>query len=113
MKVFFYIPTLAAGGAEKQCSIVAAGLRRKYGIDTSIILDYGDKIKASNKEIVGSVPLISLPRNKVKACIVLWKLFKRNKDAVLFTFLSRPNFYGALIGRIAGIRRIYAGIRCG
>lgn len=36
MKALFYIPTLAAGGAEKQCSIVAAGLRHEYGIDTSI-----------------------------------------------------------------------------
>lgn len=115
MKVFFYIPTLAAGGAEKQCSIVAAGLRREYGIDTSIILDYGDKIKDSNWAIVESdnVAIIGLPKNRAKAFVALWKLFGRNRDAVLFTYLARPNFVGSLIGRLAGLKRIYTGIRCG
>lgn len=115
MKAFFYIPTLAAGGAEKQCSIVAAGLRREYGIDTSIILDYGDKIKDSNRAIVESdnVAIIGLPKNRTKALVVLWKLFNRNRDAVLFTYLARPNLLGSLIGRLAGLKRIYTGIRCG
>lgn len=115
MKALFYIPTLAAGGAEKQCSIVAAGLRREYGIDTSIILDYGDKIKDSNRAIVESddVAIIRLPRNKAMAIVTLWKLFYSNKDAVLFTYLSRPNFVGSLIGRLAGLKLIYSGIRSG
>lgn len=115
MKIFFYIPTLGAGGAEKQCAMVAAGLRREYEFQTEIILDYGDKIKDSNRIIVdeAKVPIISLPKNKIAACFALRRIFSGNKDAVLFTYLARPNFVGALIGRWTGLSRIFSGIRCG
>ena len=45
MKVFFYCPTLRPGGAEKQCSLVASGLKIMYGCESIILVNYGDGIK--------------------------------------------------------------------
>lgn len=113
MKIFFYIPTLLAGGAEKQCALVAAGLRQHFGYDVSIILDYANQVKESNRVVVehAGVEIIGLPRGTVKAFAALCRLFSRNRDAVLFTYLARSNLVGAVAARLVGLRKVYSGIR--
>lgn len=115
MRVFFYIPTLNAGGAEKQCALLASALKRDFGHDVSIILDRGECVKTTNRAILDSagVATVGLPRGRIKSLFSLYKLFSHNRDAVLFTLLTRPNFVGGFVARVAGLKNVYGGIRCG
>jgi len=45
MKIYFYSHTLHPGGAEKQCALVAAELKRRFGNETVILLNDGADIK--------------------------------------------------------------------
>ena len=116
MQVFFYIPTLAAGGAEKQCSMIASGLKREFNLNIKVVVNSLDAPNQANLELLknSNVPVILLPSGGIiKKVKNLYALFKSDKNTVLFTFLTFPNFIGAIAARLAGVRRIYSGIRCG
>lgn len=113
MKLFFYIPTLAAGGAEKQCAMTAAGLKKSYGCDTYVVLDYSDKIKDTNKTILddAGVSVVGLAGGAITKFRKLRKLLAENKDAVMFSYLTRPNFVGGLAALSVGFKNVFTGIR--
>lgn len=113
MKLFFYIPTLAAGGAEKQCAITAAGLKKSYGHDTYVVLDHPDKIKDTNKTILdeSGVPVVGLAGGAIAKFRQLRKLLAENKDAAMFSYLTRPNFVGGLVAWSVGFENVFTGIR--
>lgn len=113
MKVLFYIPTLAAGGAEKQCAMTAAGLKKVFAHDTCVVLDYAEKVNDSNKAILkdAGVPIVGLEGGTIAKFRQLRKLLAANRDAVMFSYLTRPNFVGGLVARSVGFRNIFTGIR--
>lgn len=113
MKVFFYIPTLAAGGAEKQCAMTAAGLKKVYRHDVVVILDYGSSVKETNRDILADagVRVVGLSRNAFFRFWQLWRMLRKNRDAVLFCYLTRPNFVGGLAARLARLENVFTGIR--
>ena len=115
MKVLFYIPTLKSGGAEKQCAMIASGLKSLRGHDVSVILDFGDGIKDSNKAAWDSagVDIIVLPRGRIRAILGLRKILAANRDSCLFTYLTRCNLVGSLVARMVGLKNVYAGVRSG
>ena len=114
MKIFFYIPSLMAGGAEKQCSLIAAALRTNFGHDVTVVIDRLHAVKDSNREILdrAGVSLMGLPSGRLRAFCKLVKMFRADRSAVVFSFLTRPNFVGGLAARLAGLRSFYGGIRC-
>ena len=115
MKVYFYIPSIASGGAERQCAIMAAGLKHKCGHDVSVLVNHIDNQNAENKDILNSasVPVVGLSPNMWKAFWMLRQILRQNRNSVLFTFLAGPNLIGALACRTTGLKRVYSCIRCG
>ena len=112
-KIFFYIPTLGAGGAEKQCSLIAAGLCER-GYDIQILLD-ACIIKDSNAEILKKarmpLPVIVLPGGIVAKVMALRRLLRKTPGAVVFSFLTKPNLVSGIVSLMVGDARIYGGVR--
>lgn len=115
MKIYFYIPSLASGGAERQCAIIASGLKVLYGHDVKVFVNFINAYNIENRKILesASVPVIDITPSLCRSFMKLRHILHQNKDAILFTFLSGPNFIGSLAARISGIKKVYSGIRCG
>lgn len=112
MKLFFYSHTLRPGGAEKQCALMAAELKRRYGHDTVVLLNNADEAKPEYLQYLkdAGAELIKLPKSPVGRVRRLYRVFRANRDAVLFNYLTYPDFVGALVARLAGLKRIFGGI---
>ena len=112
MKVFFYSHTLRPGGAEKQCALIAADIKKRYGYESVVILNWGDGAKPEYIQYLNEVgvELVVLPRNPVRRLLKLYLIFRANRDAVLFNYLTYPDFVGALVARLAGLERVVGGI---
>jgi len=115
MKIYFYIPSLASGGAERQCAIIASELKVKYGHDTTVFVNFIDAHNIENRKMLesASVPVIGLSPTMWRSFMKLRQVLRQNRDAILFTFLAGPNFVGSLAARTGGLMRAYSGIRCG
>ncbi len=111
MRVFFYIHTLRPGGAEKQCAMIAADINKRFGYESAVILNWGDGAKPEYVHYLkeAGAEIIVLPRNPVRRLLKLYLIFRANRDAVLFNYLTYPDFVGALVARIAGLGRVVGG----
>lgn len=105
------INTLESGGAEKQSIFLLNALKDKFNV--CLIVFYGDHTEEKLVQLIdgGNYNLIKLQGNSLKKLCLLYNIFKSNKVTHLFTYLTKPNFYGAIIGRLAGVEKIYGGIR--
>lgn len=114
MKVFLYITSLAMGGAEQQCALLAASLKRIYGYDTEVIVSYLDR---SSERLVenlnkNAIPIHGCPWKRIRGLVQLFRILRSGgKDSVLLCYNTFPNFWGGLIGRFAGLCKIYSGVR--
>ena len=111
-KVYFYIPTLAAGGAEKQCSLVAGSLRRR-GFAVCILVNDASNMALKNQKNVIGVPVIELPHRALGRLRFLVQLMRHSPGAIVFSYLASSNFYASVAGLFSKDCHVYCGIRCG
>ena len=106
------IPTINAGGAEKQASLLASLLSAKYKV--CVILYSGEaktneanvkRLEEANINVIKLVGSTYSKTNKLKS------ILKENNIYCLFNYLTKPNFIGAIAAKKAGVPRIYNGIR--
>ena len=107
------IPTLKAGGAEKQAVLLSSLLSRNNDVHVIILAGEQNVAFAKNVEIIenSNVKLHKLTggiKGKYKS---LKSLLKDNNIDILFNYLTKPNVIGAIAGHKAGVKRIYNGIR--
>lgn len=106
------IPTINAGGAEKQASLLASLLSEKYKV--CIILYSGEaktnlaNVKRLEEANIKIHKLIGGTFSKIKE---LKSLLKENNIEILFNYLTKPNFIGSIAAKKTGVVRIYNGIR--
>lgn len=103
------IPTLKKGGAEKQAVLLARALSEIY--DVTLIVVHAEA--GFERELID---LSALDRSKIVSLggFRQWSLYKTlrsNKFDTLFCYLTWPDFYGVIAGRIAGVKHIYQGLR--
>ena len=115
-KLIFYIPSLKSGGAEKQCSLVAAELKKAYGYDIEIVTTHSPDNRNANLENFkrvadAHIPVRALAWYKVADVWKLFRLFRVNRGSILICYMTFPNFVGGVLGRLAGVRAIYGGVR--
>lgn len=107
------IPTLKAGGAEKQAVLLVSILSQKY--NTHIIILAGEQNVSffKNLEIIekSNVILHKLEGSFKDKFKTLKTILKENDIEILFNYLTKPNLLGAVAGRKSGVKRIYNGIR--
>ena len=114
MKVFFYIPTIATSGAEKQCQQLAILLKSRMGYETEMIITHP---VLSNERMVEELRERGI---QIHACnwktfgglLRMYRLFRSSgRDSALLCYHTFPDFIGGVVGRLAGLKRIYGGVR--
>lgn len=112
MNIAILIPTINAGGAEKQASLLASLLSNKYKV--YVILYSGEananitNVKRLEEANITVFKLSGSTYSKIKELKAIFIEYNIN---CLFNYLTKPNFIGAIAGRMAGIARIYNGVR--
>lgn len=106
------IPTIKPGGAEKQATLLATLLDKKYSVHMYLYLGYLAPapqnlalLKSSN------VQVHPLEGSSLKKIRTLTKSLKENKVDVLLNYLTNCDVIGCIAGRMAGVSAIYGGIR--
>lgn len=105
------VNTLESGGAEKQSIYLLNALSDNYKI--YLIVFYGKHVEEKLIKLIKNEnnSLLKLEGNSLIKIFRLYKIFKTGKITHMFTYLTKPNFYGAIIGRFSGIGHIYTNIR--
>lgn len=112
MNIAILIPSLSQGGAEKQAALLASVLDKRHSVDLYLL--YGDKaIAPQNKAVIDStnVRIHPLSGNTLSKTFKLSKEFKTRKIDVLFNYLTSCDVIGSIAARMAGVKRVYSGIR--
>ena len=111
-RIAILIPTIKAGGAEKQAVLLAALLSECCEVHF-ITLNNTDTDSVANTECLASTKAIRhvLIGNVFSKCIGLKRILLDNKISILFNYLTMPNVIGSVIGRLVGISKVYNGIR--
>ena len=107
------IPTLKAGGAEKQAVLLASQLAKKYNVHIILYAGELDVAFPKNVEIVekSKINLHKLKGGVVKKYKDLKAILMENSIEILFNYLTKPNFMGSIAAKKAGVSRIYNGVR--
>ena len=106
------IPTINAGGAEKQASLLASRLATKYNV--CVILYSGEaKVNIANIQRLeeANIKIHKLIGGTFAKIKELKSLLKENNIEILFNYLTKPNFVGSIAAKKAGVAHIYNGIR--
>ncbi|NJO92095.1 MAG: glycosyltransferase [Chloroflexia bacterium] len=108
LTIGIYITDFSKGGAQKQSILLAYYLSEHYHCEYIVASTNGDYFSlASEKKIKITV----IGKGFFKHCFSLYKLFKKNKIDILITYLPIGNILGGIIGKLAGVKIIYGGIR--
>lgn len=106
------IPTINAGGAEKQASLLASRLATKYNV--CVILYSGEaKVNIANIQRLeeANIKIHKLIGGTFAKIKELKSILKENNIEILFNYLTKPNFIGSIAAKKAGVTHIYNGIR--
>lgn len=110
--IAIFVSTLGSGGAEKQAALLAQVLAKHYMVHFVVL--YGDaetsKLVMSilSKAKVSVYPLIGSQKEKLKEYA---KILKENNVCCAFNYLTKCDFWGAVVEKRSGVKQIYNGIR--
>lgn len=111
MKILHIITGLGNGGAEKTLfRLVSSEKEHVHLIVTLTDLGvYGERLK----KLGLTVEVLNMTRRKVsfRSLVSLFQFIKKTNPDVIQTWMYHPDLIGGLIGRLAGVKRIYWGIR--
>ena len=106
------IPTINAGGAEKQASLLASLLSAKYKV---CVILYSGEAKTNEANVKrledADIDVVKLVGNTFAKINKLKSILKENSIEILFNYLTKPNFMGSIAAKKAGVSRIYNGVR--
>lgn len=106
------IPTIKAGGAEKQATLLATLLDKQYKVDMYLYLGYlqpaPQNLELLKKSNVKVHPLEGSTYKKIRD---LGKLLKENKTDIIFNYMTNCDIIGCIAAKMAKVKTIYGGIR--
>lgn len=111
-RIAIFVPSLYAGGAEKQAALLAKTLSDFYSID--YVVCYEKNSSAAIQSILDScenLNLYFLDKEGKDIKYNFYHLMCKLRPDVLFNYLTFCDVWGCIEGRKAGIRYIYNGIR--
>ncbi len=110
--ILICIPTLKKGGCEKQAALLASVLKDDFNV--KIVLFYPksgfepELVKISGLE---DEDIIKLSGSMLQKMWQLGKTIRKGKFDTMFCYLTAPDFYGTIVGRLCGVKKIYLGLR--
>lgn len=105
------ITSLAIGGAEKQCLLLAKALKSEHNVFVVIIKPqprHAGHLAMIEQE---NIEHYFLKGNSLRRVADFAALLRRQKTDLIFSFLPADNLYAAICGKIAGTYCIAGGIR--
>ena len=103
---------MGSGGAEKQAALLASVLSKYYNVH--FVALYGDTetsdfvMSILKKSGVKVYPLVGNQRKKFKEYATI---LKSNNVICSFNYLTKCDFWGAIIAKRCGVKKVYNGIR--
>lgn len=112
MNIAILIPSLRQGGAEKQAALLASVLNKHHSVDLYLLYGNND-IAPQNQKVINSsnIRVHLLNGNTISKIFKLTNEWKSKKIDVAFNYLTSCDVIGAVAARIAGVKRVYSGIR--
>lgn len=112
MNIAILIPSLRQGGAEKQAALLASVLDKYHSVDLYLLYGY-NAIAPQNKEVLdcSNVRLHLLNGNIISKIFKLTNEWKSKNINIVFNYLTSSDVIGAMAARMAGVKRVYSGIR--
>lgn len=109
--VAIIVNTLLSGGAEKQSVLLLNALQEDHR--TLFVVLHGDLVEDKVLGMIepGSRKLVQLHGSWPKRIGCLYHLLKTEAVTDMFTYLTKPNLVGAVVGKMAGVEKIYGSIR--
>ena len=110
--ILICIPTLKKGGCEKQAALLASVLKDDFNV--KIVLFYQksgfepELVKISGLE---DEDIIKLSGSMLQKMWQLGKVIREGQFDTMFCYLTAPDFYGTIVGRLCGVKKIYLGLR--
>jgi len=111
-RIVILIPTIKAGGAERQAALLAVELAKNH--HTYFVSFYGHVQESmSVRKILeqANVKIIFLEGNLFSKIAALYRLLKKNKIEICFNYITLCDVLGCFVERFAGVKYIYNGIR--
>ena len=109
-KILIFTQSLNPGGSEKQ-SIILANILSSYH-NVTLLIYYENKIDSQLMQTINSnVKLKILKGTHLNKMIAIYKLLRKNKINIIFSYLLLPNLLGGIIGRISKVEYPIGGIR--
>lgn len=105
------INSLASGGAEKQCLLLAKALKPYHNVILVILKPqpiYQVHVSVIAKE---GIDHKYLSKNPIKKVFEFTSLIKKKKIDIIFSFLPTDTTFSAIWGKLAGVSHIFGGIR--
>ena len=109
--IVVFIRALISGGAEKQSLFVARALQERYNV--FLVVLKGDVIEPKHADYIGKeqIRIVRLRGSLVSRIFKLYDFFREQEIDIVFSFLASDNFWGAIVGKIAGVQFRVGGIR--
>lgn len=113
-RILYLLPTLASGGTERQAVELVRHLDRSR-FEPIVVVIYGlDRVLVEIP--LGNTRLLSLrkPLGKLGNLVALWRLWRiirKEKPAIVQSFLRIADLYARIAGTLAGHRRIVTSLR--
>jgi glycosyltransferase involved in cell wall biosynthesis len=107
-KIALFIRSLLKGGAEKQSIILAHYLEKYHSVYLILTYQTGEYLEFAN--MLG-VKTVSLDGSMPVKLFNLYKFLRKEKIRFLFNYLPSNNVIGGIIGKMAGVRYIFGGLR--
>jgi len=109
--ICIFTNTLFSGGAEKQAVLLAKALNPKYQV--WLVVYYGEQVEQKFLDIIeeNNIVVVYLRGTHLMKISSFYRFLKREKILVIFSYLLTTNFIGGIVGKIAGVKYFYPGIR--
>ena len=112
MRIVILIPTIKPGGAEKQAALLAKILNEEH--EVHFIALYGRKdlsMTVQNYLNDANVSVHFLSGRFFNKWKELFLLIKHFRFDIAFNYLTLPDVIGAMVEKIAGVKKVFNGIR--
>lgn len=106
------IPTLKKGGAEKQAVLLGNALADTHKVHLFVLFpEAGLEKELMDLYAPGPENITMFSGSSMSRLRELYRRLRAIKADTMFCYLTYPDFWGPIVGRMAGVKHIYQGLR--
>lgn len=110
-KVGIFIRSLKKGGAEKQAILLTKILTQRYNVKLVVLFEEGTLIDEAKRMLPKESIVFIRGTNYLSKAVYFFFYIKKTNLNILFCYLPSNNIIGTLIGKLAGIKVVFGGLR--